>query len=430
MPYPELGRQSSNRSSDCWVALATNESVIKRVFIPLEPARALLSPKTTNRINLTLSVSEQKKLFTPGPLCVSQTVKEAMLTDYGSRDVQFIDTVKYIRSKLVEIAGVSSSSFSAVPLQGSGSYAVEAVLQTVTSRENGKILILANGAYGKRMDKMCEVSNLPRKTILFPENEKVDPKVVERELKADQSYTCVAIVHCETSSGVINPVESIGKLTKDLLPNAAYFVDAMSSFGAIPLDIEESKVDYLVSSANKCLEGVPGFSYAIARISHLLTCEGFCRSYSLDLVDQYKNLEKTSQFRFTPPTHTMLAFKQALVEYERDGGIAGRAGRYQANRKILRDGMKAIGFKELLDDSHEGYIITSFYFPKDKNFDFSVFYQKLSDLGQVIYPGKVLNADCFRIGNIGNIYPEDMHHLMKCVLQVLTEMNVEVPVRN
>lgn len=369
---------------------------------------------------------KDKKLFTPGPLGVSYETKKAMLRDFGSRDTAFMNCVKQIRQKLVEIAGVSPSDYSAIPVQGSGTYSVEAVLTSTTPRD-GKVLIIEGGAYGKRMGKICEVAGIDYVMLSGPENAKTDLNEVERILKEDSSFTNVAMVHCETTSGVINPVVEVGRLVKQLLPNATFFVDAMSSFGAVPLNFAEGSVDYMVSSANKCIEGVPGFSFVIARTNHLLKCEGFARSLSLDIVDQYKTLEKTGQFRFTPPTHTMLAFRKAISELEAEGGVIGRAERYIENRQILRDGMKKLGFRELLDDTHEGYIITSYHFPKHPNYNFSEFYKRLNDKNQVIYPGKVTNADCFRIGNIGHLFPKDMEHLLVCIEEVMKSMELPIP---
>ncbi|ESP02956.1 hypothetical protein LOTGIDRAFT_110620 [Lottia gigantea] len=376
--------------------------------------------------NVFLCVLEDKKLFTPGPLGTSLTVKEAMLRDVGSRDVQFVETVSFIRQELLKLAGVSTDDYTTVPVQGSGTFAVEAVIQTTVPRQNGKVLVLENGAYGKRMGKICETLSIPYQLESFPENEAVNVSRIEEILKKDNSFNLICIVHCETSSGVFNPVEQVGKLVNQLSPKTSYFVDGMSSFGAVPLDLYKSHVDYLVSSANKCIQGTPGFSFAIAKRQKLFACKGNSRSLSLDLVDQCDNLDKTGQFRFTPATHAMLAFRQALCELHTEGGVEGRAQRYQANRKIVQDGMKKLGFKELLDDKISGYIITSFLFPKHPNFNFKEFYSRLNEKDQVIYPGKVLDTDCFRIGNIGHLFPQDMHKLLECVEQVCKDMKLEL----
>ncbi|XP_061192462.1 2-aminoethylphosphonate--pyruvate transaminase-like [Saccostrea echinata] len=399
-------------------SIARNVSVFR-----VSPSRLLSSTSV-----IFSSHGKEKKLFTPGPLSVSLTVRQAALRDLGSRDIEFISTVKFLRSKLVQIAGVSENDFTAVPVQGSGTFAVEAVFHTAVPKPNGKALILENGAYGKRMGKICEILGVPYRLEGFAENSMVDVKKVEQILREDPSFSMVAVVHCETSSGVINPVEEVGQMVKKHLPNCVYFVDAMSSFGAVPLDLEKARVDFLVSSVNKCLQGIPGFSYAIARTEQLLQCKGNSGSLCLDLYDQYDGLEKTGQFRFTPPTHCMLAFCQAIKEFEEEGGIDGRADRYKENRRILQEGMKKLGFEEFLGPEHKGYIITSYKFPKDPHFDFKTFYSKLNEKGLVIYPGKVLNADCFRIGTIGQLFPEDFHTLLGCIEEVCREMNIKLPV--
>ncbi|XP_076463958.1 2-aminoethylphosphonate--pyruvate transaminase-like [Babylonia areolata] len=372
---------------------------------------------------------EDKKLFTPGPLGVSLTVKEAMLRDLGSRDVEFVSLVKYIRSRLVQISGVSEEEFTCVPIQGSGTFAVEAVFQTAVPRNDSKVLILENGAYGKRMSKICGATSIPYHMESFPENERVNLQRVAELLKSEK-FSLVSCVHCETSSGVINPVEEVGQLIKALSPDTVYFVDAMSSFGAVPLDFEAGKVDFMVSSANKCMQGVPGFSYAVARKSVLSKCKGNSRSLSLDLHDQNEGLDSNGQFRFTPATHAMLAFRQALVEFDEEGGLEGRANRYKENHRVVTEGMKRLGFKELLEESAQGYIITSYFYPKDPNFSFLEFYNRLNEKGQVIYPGKTLDIDCFRIGNIGHLFPQDMEKLLQCVEQVCKDMNMSLPVIN
>jgi len=226
----------------------------------------------------------------------------------------------------------------------------------------------------------------------------------------------------------MNSVEKVGELVRRYQPTAHYFVDAMSSFGAVPLQLDN--VDFVVSSANKCLQGVPGFSYAICRRSSLAKCKANSRSLSLDLVDQDEVMEKTGQFRFTPPTHALLAFQQAIKEFYQEGGLKGRSNRYKSNREILKKGMKEMGFKELVPEKFAGYIITCFFYPDHPNFSFETFYKKLSDIDQVIYPGKVTSAPCFRIGNIGDLHSKDMSHLLVCIQRVLKEMKVPLPESN
>ena len=386
---------------------------------------------TTTVKKTSTTLSPGKKLFTPGPLGTSGTIKQVMLRDVGSRDKEFTSCVANIRQKLLDIAEVNKEQYTTIPVQGSGTYSVEAVLQSTVPRVDGKVLILENGAYGKRIAKICDIHNIPKQVLTFEEGQPVDVDTVEETLRKDPTFTHVAIVHCETSCGIFNPVTEVGKVVKKFLKSGSYFVDAMSSFGAVPLDFQAGGIDYMVSSANKCLEGVPGFSYVIARTEKLQQCKGFSRCLSLDLVDQYTSLESNGEFRFTPPTHSMLAFQQAITEFEQEGGLKGRAARYMKNRSILKEGMQKLGFRELLTQPDQpNYIITSFHYPNTSNFDFKTFYQKLNERDLVIYPGKVTDKNCFRIGTIGQIFPEDVEKLLVAIEEVCKEMNISLPIKS
>lgn len=375
----------------------------------------------------TSSARLDKKLFTPGPLGVNHETKTAMLRDLGSRDVEFMNTVKYIRQRVLEVAGISTDTYTMVPMQGSGTFAIEGVIQTMIPRQGGKLLIATSGSYGLRMEQIAKYLDIETTLLKFNEDKKVDVSVVEEALKADPSITHVSMVHCETSSGVVHPVEEVASMVKRVSPNAVFFVDAMSSFGGVPLEV--SNIDFLVTSANKCLEGVPGFGVVIARKDKLMECKGNSRSLSLDVYEQYLGLESNGQFRFTPPTHTILGFKKAVECWEQEGGVEGRSNRYQENRRILREGMAKMGFKEFLSSDHTGYIITSFFFPRNPNFDFVKFYTRLSDMNMVIYPGKVTEADSFRIGNIGDLHAKDMTELLVCIETVCQEMGLSLPLQ-
>ena len=354
-------------------------------------------------------------LFTPGPLTTSRTTKGAMLRDLGSRDSEFIQVVRSLRRKLLEIGGVADAGYEAVPMQGSGTMAVESVFSSVVP-PGGHVLVADNGAYGKRMAKICSVLKISAITTESPEDSPPDPARMAALLKSHPEVTHVAVVHCETSTGMLNPVPEIGEVVSGA--GREFIVDAMSSFGGIPFNLAEYKIDYMISSANKCLEGVPGFAFVLARRSRLLETRGRARSLSFDLLAQWQGLESGGQFRFTPPTHAILACHQAIRELEEEGGVAGRARRYAANRQVLRAGMSKLGFREYLRPELQSDIITSYLYP-DKSFDFERFYQSLSGRGFVIYPGKVSNADCFRIGTIGRIYPEDVSNLVDAIRDVL-----------
>jgi 2-aminoethylphosphonate-pyruvate transaminase len=262
--------------------------------------------------------------------------------------------------------------------------------------------------------------------LTYPEDTTPQPQAdVAAKLKNDPAITHVAIIHCETTTGVLNPVKEVGQIVRDF--GRTYFVDAMSSFGGVPLNLKECGIDYMVSSANKCVEGVPGFAFVLARREALLATEGYARSVSLDLLAQWKGLEKDGQFRFTPPTHVLLAFHQALIELEQEGGVEARAARYQANYKALIAGMRALGFVEYLRPEDQSHIITSFRYPEHPNFNFEEFYRRLNDKGYVIYPGKVSDAQCFRIGTIGCIFPNDIQDLLGAIARVVAEMGIGAP---
>lgn len=368
-----------------------------------------------------LSTPYDKPLFTPGPLTTSRTVKQAMLTDLGSRDAAFIDAVREIRTGLLAVGNAPEADYTAIPMQGSGTFGIEAVIGSITPPD-GKWLFIINGAYGRRMCRIAEVLGIPYVARAFPEHLRPHLDDVRQALEETPDITHVAVVHCETTTGIVNDIAGIGDLVK--ARDKVYFVDAMSSFGGVPVDVPGWDIDYLVSSANKCIEGVPGFSFVLARRDHLARTEGWARSLSLDLFAQWRGLEATGQFRFTPPTHAMLAFRQALAELAAEGGVAGRATRYQANHRALIAGMQAMGFQTYLQPEDQGPIITSFRYPSDPNFDFGTFYEGLNARGFVIYPGKLSDADTFRIGTIGRIFPADVEQLLAAIEATLAEMGV------
>ena len=323
---------------------------------------------------------------------------------------------------LLSLAGVSQAAgYEAVLMQGSGTFGIESVITSAVPRD-GKLLVLANGAYGERIARIADVAGIECAVLRSPEDMPIDPAEADTALADDPAITHVAIVHCETTTGILNHIEHIGAVVRS--HGRAYIVDAMSSFGAIPIDAGAIGIDFLVSSANKCIEGVPGFSFVIADRAALLHCEGKARTVSLDLHAQWRGLENDGQFRFTPPTHAILAFEQALTELDAEGGVAGRAARYTANQRALLDGMQAMGFRPYLAWERQSYVITSFHYPRHQNFSFPAFYDRLAGTGFVIYPGKVSQAECFRIGTIGRIFEHDIRALLTTIRTVLDEMGV------
>jgi 2-aminoethylphosphonate-pyruvate transaminase len=359
-------------------------------------------------------------LFTPGPLTTSATVKAAMQRDIGSRDADFIELLAGIRSELLRIGRVSrEQGYEAVLMQGCGTFGLESVISSVVPRE-GRFVVLANGAYGERMAAIAERLGISTRLARWPENESPQPAAVQRLIEEEPAATHVAMVHCETTTGILNPIDEIARIIK--AGDREFIVDAMSSFGGVPLDLGELKIDYVISSPNKCLEGVPGFSFVLAQRKALEATKGRARSISLDLLAQWQGLEGSGQFRFTPPTHALLALARALEELREEGGVSARAARYRANHETLRAGMRRLGFAEYLPAEHQSNIITAFRYPDNPNFRFEDFYRRLRARGFVIYPGKLSQADCFRIGTIGRINEKDVGNLLVAIAEVLGDV--------
>lgn len=365
--------------------------------------------------------ARDKPLFTPGPLTTSRTVKEAMLRDLGSRDVEFLRVVREVRAELLRLAGLAAADYECVLMQGSGTFSVEAVLGSITPPD-GKLLLVVNGAYGRRMVQIARALRIAHTALEYAEDCWPRLDDIETALASDPGITMLALVHSETTSGLVNDITAAGALARRF--GKRFFVDAMSSFGGIETDWLGTHADYIVSSANKCIEGVPGFGFILARRAALLETEGWARSLALDVLAQWKGLQGDGQFRFTPPTHSLLAFRQALAELEAEGGVAARAARYRANYETLVKGTRALGLREYLPAVKQGHIIVSLRYPDDPRFDFQEFYARLNAMGYVIYPGKVGNANCFRIGCIGRLFPADMDNLVRAMRATLAEMGI------
>ena len=349
-------------------------------------------------------------LLTPGPLTTSRRVREAMMRDYSTWDVDYNVLVNDIRGRLVRLAS-NQEGYTSVLMQGSGTFAVEAVIGSVVPSE-GTLLVINNGAYGQRIATIAERLGIACVQLQTGETNPPATADVDQVLVAHPEVTHVAVVHCETTTGMLNPVEEIGQVVKD--HGRCYIVDAMSSLG-----------DYLVASANKCVQGVPGFGFVIARQQDLQAIQGQARSLSLDLHDQWQEMEsKQGKWRFTSPTHTVCAFAEALAELEEEGGVPARHRRYVENQHRLVAGMQEMGFRTLLPAELQSPVITAFYDPAP-GFDFATFYDLLKQRRFVVYPGKVSLAQTFRIGTIGHVFPEDIDQLLVSISEVLTEMQID-----
>ena len=359
-------------------------------------------------------------LLTPGPLTTSRTVKAAMLADWGSRDVEFRKVVADIRNGLLALAGCDQS-YECVIMQGSGTFAIEAALGAFCPAEGGKTLVVANGAYGDRAAKILE--RIGRPVVKIDKGDSAAPTAdeVDIALGENASITHVWVIHCETTSGIVNPIHDIAKVVK--AKGKMFMVDAMSSFGALPLNMQDG-MDVMVSSSNKCIEGVPGFSYVVVKRDVLEASRGKSHSVVLDLYEQWKGLEANGQFRFTPPTHALVAFHQAMREHAEEGGVAARGARYARNAQQLIKGMRDMGFATLLNDNEAGPIIQTFLTPQDPKFDFEHFYEALRARGFAIYPGKLTKRPSFRIGTIGKVDDRVMAGVLNAIRDVLAEMGV------
>ena len=351
-------------------------------------------------------------LLTPGPLSTTRSVKAVMLRDWCTWDDDYNRIVQEIRRALVDLA-TKRDGYTSVLMQGSGTFAVEATLTTAVP-SNGKLLVLANGAYGRRIVEIARRLGLP---CIVHDSGEVSPPDTERlrqHIENDPTITHVAAVHCETTTGMLNPAREIGRIVRSA--GRTFILDAMSSFGGIPMDAGELAADYLISSANKCIQGVPGFGFVIAKRAVLEQTKGRARSLSLDLFDQWQTMETGGgKWRFTSPTHTVRAFHQALAELDAEGGVAARFERYRNNQRTLVEGMTQLGFVPLLPDPLQSPIITAFLTPDAPAYDFNRFYQRLKQRGFVIYPGKVTDLETFRIGNIGDVDVEDIRRLISAV---------------
>ena len=342
-----------------------------------------------------------------------------MLHDAGSWHFEFNRLVALVRGRLLELAGLSrEGGWDVVLLQGSGTFGVESVFQTCVPPQ-GKVAVLTNGAYGERIRQILGRARIGHVALRTPEDTPNSPRDLEECLRDDPAVTHVAMVHCETTTGMVNPLQAIGAIARR--HGKVFVVDAMSSFGGMPIDFERSAIDFLISSANKCLEGVPGFCFVFGRRKLLMESDGWARSLSLDLLDQLRGFEKNGQFRFTPPTHALLAFDQALRELESEGGVPARSERYRGNHQTLIDGMQQLGFQPYLDPTLQGHVVTAFEYPWE-DFDFESFYWALSERGFVIYPGKLTHTNTFRVATIGRIFPGDVRQLLAAIEDVLASM--------
>ena len=361
-------------------------------------------------------------LLTPGPLTTSLQTKQAMLRDWGSWDAAFNRITASLCRDLVDIVS-GGDDYVCVPLQGSGTFSVEAAIGNLVPR-NGKVLVPNNGAYCARILKICKYLNRAAVELPVPEDQPATGAMIAAALDADPSITHVAQVHCETGAGVLNDLVGIAQACK--ARGKGLIVDAMSSFAALPIDVASAPFDALIAASGKCLEGVPGMGFVILRKPVLEGCAGNAHSLALDLHDQYVYMQKTTQWRYTPPTHVVVALRAAVDQFKEEGGQPARLARYQANCRTLVEGMRALGFRTYLDDAVQAPIIVTFHAPADPAYQFKAFYEAARDRGYVLYPGKLTQVETFRVGCIGAIDANEIRNVVSAVTQVLADLGLRV----
>ncbi|SPA30375.1 putative aminotransferase, class V [Cupriavidus taiwanensis] len=361
-------------------------------------------------------------LLTPGPLTTSLATKQAMLRDWGSWDAAFNTITRSLCDDLLRIVH-GEGTHVCVPMQGSGTFSVEAAIANVVPRD-GKVLVPQNGAYCQRILKICKVLGRASVELPIPEDQPASAALIEEALRRDPSITHVAQVHCETGAGVLNPLQDIALLCQRL--GKGLIVDAMSSFGAIEIDARTMPFDALVAATGKCIEGVPGMGFVLVRKDVLEASQGNSHSLALDLYDQYVYMQKTTQWRFTPPTHVVAAFRAALDQFLEEGGQPVRGERYRRNCDTLVQGMAALGFRAFLPAAVQAPIIVTFHAPADARYDFKSFYAKVRERGYILYPGKLTQVETFRVGCIGAIDDNEMRNVVTAIGEVLREMGIEM----
>jgi 2-aminoethylphosphonate-pyruvate transaminase len=358
-------------------------------------------------------------LLTPGPLTTSLRTRQAMLRDWGSWDVDFNSITGRIRARLLDIVS-GSATHECVPMQGSGTFSVEAAIGTLVPRNGGHVLVPQNGAYCERIARICRVLGRRLTTLDYAQNSPVSAADIERTLAADPSITHVALVHCETSTGILNPLDAVAQVVAR--HGKGLIVDAMSSFGALEIDARRTPFDAVVAASGKCLEGPPGMGFVIARRALLERSEGNSHSLAMDLHDQWLYMQKTTQWRYTPPTHVVAAFDAAITQYLEEGGLAARGARYARNCRTLIEGMTQLGLRSFLPAAIQAPIIVTFYAPDSPRYDFKSFYNAVKARGYILYPGKLTTLETFRVGCMGQLGERGIGGAVEAVGEVLAEM--------
>ena len=375
----------------------------------LERALRLIVPQV--QLRESARAVRRNVLLNPGPATTTDTVKYAQVVpDICPRETEFGNIMAEIAVRLTEVVA-DPLHYSTVLFGGSGTAAVEAIISSVIASDD-KVLILNNGAYGARMCEIASAYGIDHVDFGSSATEEPDYIELERRLHEDRSITHVAVVHNETTTGLLNDIERIGRICNRY--GAEFIVDAMSSYAALPICMATMNIDYLAASSNKNLQGMAGVSFVVSRNELLEQSSKTPRSYYLNLYQQHAYFKKTGQMRFTPPVQTLYALKQALVEHAAETTV-GKYRRYTACWRILQEGLATLGLTTLVADKCHSRIITSVVEPDHEGYSFDAMHDELYRQGFTIYPGKLNGSKTFRIANIGDITPDDMHAFL-CAL--------------
>lgn len=363
-------------------------------------------------------MSTERVLLTPGPLSISLKTREAMLKDWGSWDSDFNQITARVRERILGIVN-GHGSHECVPLQGSGTFSVEAAIGTLVPT-GGHVLIPNNGAYCVRMTRICRILNRVVTQLDYAEDAAINAADIDEALRRDPSITHVALVYCETSAGILNPLDDIAKVVER--HGKRLIVDAMSAFGALPIDAQKIRFDAVIAASGKCLEGPPGMGFVVLRKEALLECEGRSHSLALDLYDQWVYMQKTTQWRYTPPTHVVAALDAAIEQYLAAGGREARLKTYQQNCHQLITGMKRLGMKPFLPSEIQAPIIVTFHAPQSPNYQFKSFYEAVKAKGYILYPGKLTQLETFRVGCMGQLGADGMLGAINAIEEVVKSL--------
>lgn len=362
-------------------------------------------------------------LLNPGPATTTDRVKQALIVpDICPREQEFGDLTKEVREKIVRVVN-GTETHTAVMIGGSGTAGVEACLSSVIGK-NDKVLVIDNGAYGKRGETIIKAYNIPHETLKLEWDVLPTAECVEAKINETEGLTHLFFIHHETTTGMLNPLDELIALCEKY--NLISIVDAMSSYASIPIDLQKTKVDFLVSSSNKGIQGFAGLSFVVSNLKRLeATREIPPNNLYLNLWGNHTCLEKTNQFQFTPPVQVIYALNEALDEFFEET-MEGRYKRYCDCYDVMLQGMKDLGFKCLLPEEQHSKMLTTFYDPDVAEYDFDKMHDFLYERDITIYPGKVASLDTFRIANIGDLIPEDMKLYLKELANYLDSINAKL----